>query len=83
MLRLLAALAVGLAVGIGTAFAMAVVLGILNLYLTGHGIRWQEQSVTYGFASLSFLDLVLLLCSGLAAFAAMAAALMATKRREE
>jgi hypothetical protein len=82
MRRLFVAVALGIAAGIAAAFPVAIALGILNLYLTGHGVRWPERSITYGFVSLSFLDLVLLVCSALAAGAAMYLTLRETRRRE-
>lgn len=56
----------GMASAILAAFAGAVILGILNLYLTGHNITWPGETVNWHFISLSFLDLLLLTGSSLA-----------------
>ncbi len=78
--RVMIALAAGVAVAVGTAFVMAVVLGILNLYLTGHSIRWPEQVRSFGPISMSLLDLVFLLAVGAAMAVTIALSLKGTGR---
>lgn len=60
----------GVLAGIGTAFISTVVLAIINIYLTGHNITWQEDTYRVLFFSGTFLDMLMLFFS----FTAMAAA---------
>lgn len=39
-------------------------MALVNLYLTGHGITWQNKAFNWHLISMSFLDLVLLLAVG-------------------
>ncbi len=58
--RYFTAFLIGGAAGVTSAFLTGIVLAFINIYLTGHDIRWQEQNFTLGFISLSFLDGLLL-----------------------
>lgn len=49
----------GIVSAIGTAFAAAVILGILNIYLAEHGIKWPSEEFNWHFISMSFLDMIL------------------------
>lgn len=42
------------------AFGSAIVLGIFNLYLTGHGIFWPSEELNWLFISMSFLDFIMI-----------------------
>lgn len=64
MKRLALAVVVGVASAAGATLLCAVVLGVLNIYLTGHGIGWQSEPFNYRFISMSFLDLVLVVVVG-------------------
>ncbi|MDX1641919.1 MAG: hypothetical protein R3220_09500 [Balneolaceae bacterium] len=54
------AIAAGLVSVIVAAFSSAIVLGIFNLYLTGHGITWPSEPFTWYFISISLLDCIML-----------------------
>ena len=55
------ALASGMAASIAMGFMLAVILGIFNLYLAGHGIHWpSEEFVNWHSVRLSPLDAILL-----------------------
>ena len=59
-MKYIMALGWGVIAGVAVGFALAVVLGILNIYLAGHGIHWPSETFEWRFISLSFLDAVLL-----------------------
>lgn len=59
--RYLYALAAGIVSSVIASFAGAVILGILNLYLAGHGITWPDEEYNWQFVHMSLLDLILLL----------------------
>lgn len=54
------ALIAGITSAAGAAGITALALAILNLYLTGHGITWQNEVYTWHFVSMSFLDSILI-----------------------
>ena len=45
------------------AFASGIVLGLLDLYLMGHGIDWLSVELSFWFVQTSPLGILLLLCS--------------------
>lgn len=59
------ALVAGLLSSAGMAVLGAVFLGIAELYLTGHGVTWQNRVYNWHFISMSFLDAVLVLACGI------------------
>ncbi len=63
MVKFIYALLAGVVGGVVTAFAGAVVLGIVNIYLTGHGIMWPGEEFNWHFISMSLLDLILIAMS--------------------
>ncbi len=68
--RLIRSIVSGILAGVGAAFVSAVVLAVINLYLTGHNITWQERTVNIWFISLSFLDFTMLAVTFFAMIAA-------------
>jgi TRAP-type C4-dicarboxylate transport system permease small subunit len=61
--RAIGSLISGILAGIGAAFISTVALAIINLYLTGHNITWQENTINFSFISMSFLDLTMMSCT--------------------
>ncbi len=57
-LRLVRSIILGLLAAAGTGVLSAVVLAIVNIYLSGHGMEWQEKNYNYGFISMSPLDII-------------------------
>jgi TRAP-type C4-dicarboxylate transport system permease small subunit len=57
--RVIRSVVSGILAGIGAAFLSTVSLAVINLYLTGHNITWQEETMNLWFISMSFLDLVM------------------------
>ncbi|TVO62069.1 hypothetical protein [Spiribacter vilamensis] len=56
----------GIVSAVLVAFASAVILGITNIYLKGHGINWPSEEFNWQFINMSFLDLILVGASALA-----------------
>ena len=54
------ALVAGIVSAAIAAFASAVVLGITNIYLSGHGITWPSKEFNWCFISMSLLDLIMI-----------------------
>ena len=53
----------GIVSAVIAAFASAVALGIINIYLTGHGIKWPSEQFNWSFISMSLLDLIMVTIS--------------------
>lgn len=58
-MRYMYALFAGIVSAVLAAYASAIVLGIANIYFTGHGITWPSEEFNWHFISMSLLDLLL------------------------
>lgn len=60
MTKHLYALAAEIIIALIAAFGSAIILGILNIYLAGHGITWPDEEFQWYFISMSLLDCIML-----------------------
>lgn len=60
VMKYIIALGFALVASVSVGFVLAVILGICNIYLTGHGINWPSEEFRWRFISMSLLDVVLL-----------------------
>ena len=58
-MKLLRPISIAFMASIVAFFGGAVVLGILNIYLAGHGIDWQSQDFENGMTGMSPLSVIL------------------------
>jgi hypothetical protein len=62
-MKIIKALALSVVAGFAGAFGSAIVLGILNIYLSGHRNRIFEKDYNYGLFSGGIDDIILLVIS--------------------
>ena len=53
------ALLAGIVSAVFVAYVSAIIIGITNIYLMGHGITWPSEEFNWHFISMSLLDIIL------------------------
>ena len=69
-MKLLKALIISTLLSGATFIITAIALGILNIYLAGHGIDWPNQEITPGMSPLSYLLATIVIATFLISFIA-------------